>query len=119
MQRAVVERVDAAFLRFGIPVDQQFHARLPRHAVAQVVHRPEFPGGVDMQQREGRGRGVEGLARQMQHHRRILAHAVEHDGLFGLRHDFPQDVDALRLQTFQMGQPFRIDHRSPPCFVAA
>jgi hypothetical protein len=45
----------------GLLVDQQLHAQLARHAVAQGVHVAELPGGVDVQQRERRRRRVEGL----------------------------------------------------------
>ena len=53
----------------GILVDEQLHPALARRAVAQLVHVAELPGRVDMEQREGRRRGIEGLARQVQHHR--------------------------------------------------
>ena len=93
----MVERVDAARLRLGIMMDQQFHARVARGLVAQIIHRPELPGGVDMEQREGRRRGIEGLLGQMQHHRRILAHRIQHHRPLRLRHNLPQYMYALRL----------------------
>ena len=40
----------------GLLVDQQLHAALGRHAVAELVHRLELPGRVDVQQRERRRR---------------------------------------------------------------
>jgi hypothetical protein len=55
VERAVIERIDAAIHRFLIVIDEQFHARFLRHAVAQLVHFLKFPGGIDVQQREGRG----------------------------------------------------------------
>jgi hypothetical protein len=107
VERAMVERVDPAFLSLRVLVDQQFHAAFARHAIAQLVHRLELPGRVDMQQRERRRRRIEGLARKVQHHRRILAHRVEHDRLLRFGHDLSQYVDAFRLQPFQMGQTRR------------
>jgi hypothetical protein len=73
VQRAVIERVDAAIHRFLIVIDEQLHAAFLRHPVAQLVHVLKLPGRIDMQQRKGRGRGIEGLARQMQHHGAVLA----------------------------------------------
>ncbi len=104
VERAVIEGVDAALDRFRVAVDQQFHPRLARGFFAQRVHRLELPGGVDMEQREGWRRGVEGLARQMEHHRAVLAHRVEHHRLLGLGDDLAHDVDALGFEPFKMGE---------------
>jgi hypothetical protein len=104
---AVVERIDAAGLRFRVLVDQQVKAQLRGHLVAQGVHRPELPGGVDMQQRERRLGRIERLGRQVQHHRAVLADRVQHHRLLALGRHLPQNVDALRLQPLQMRQTRR------------
>jgi hypothetical protein len=49
----MIERVDAKRFRLGVLADDQPHARCRRCAFAQVIHRAEFPGRVDMEQREG------------------------------------------------------------------
>ncbi|MNW05298.1 hypothetical protein D3C71_2015310 [compost metagenome] len=50
----------------------------------------------------------EGFARQMQHHGRILADRVQHHRVIELGGHLTNDVDALRLQLFQMRQ--FVDH---------
>jgi hypothetical protein len=54
----------------------------------------------------GGGAGVEGLAREVQHHRAVLADGIEHHGLLGFRHDLAHDVNALGLEPLEMGQCF-------------
>ena len=73
-----------------------------------------------MEQREGRRTGIECLARQMQHHRAVLADTVEHHRFVGLGDDLAHDVDALGFEAFEMGQhPFgflRFCHIVHRCF---
>jgi hypothetical protein len=107
MQRAVIEGIDPALDRLGVLVDEQFHAALPGHLVTQFVHLPELPGGVDVQQRERWRRGMERLARQVKHHRAVLADRIHHHRPLGLRDDFAHDVDRLGFEPFQMGQGLR------------
>jgi hypothetical protein len=57
-----------------------------------------------VQQGKWRAGGEERLARQMQHHRRVLADAVEEYGLLGFRDDFPQDVNALGFEALEVSQ---------------
>src|SRR3546814_1824520 len=40
----------------------------------------------------------------MQHHRRILAHRIEHHRPLGLGDHLAHDVDALRLELLEMGE---------------
>jgi len=70
--------------------------------VAEGDHVPEFPGGVDMQHREWQLARVEGLARQMQQHRRVLADGVEQHGTLELGRHLTEDVDALGLELLQV-----------------
>jgi L-fucose isomerase-like protein len=72
--------------------------------VAHLVHGLELPGRVDVQQREGRLGRIEGLGRQVQHHRAVLADRVEHHRAFALGDHLSHDVDALGFQTLQMGE---------------
>ncbi len=101
---AVAEGADPLGHPLLVDVHQQVEAALPRHAVAKLDHLPEFPGGIDVQQGKRRLGRKEGLARQVQHHRRILADGVKHHRVLELGHHFPQDVDALGLELFQVGQ---------------
>ena len=103
-RRAVVERVDPRGLRLRVLVDDQLHPGIRGRLVAQRVHRAELPGCVDMEQRKGRARGMEGLARQMQHHRGILADAIQHYRIDRVGDDLAHDMDALRLQRVEMGE---------------
>ena len=112
VERAVIKRIDPSFLRFGVLVDQKLHAGLLGHLVAQLIHRLELPGRIDMEQREGRRRWIKRLARQMQHHSGILADGIEHHWPLGFCHNFTHDVDRLCLKAFEMGQALR--HSSTP-----
>jgi hypothetical protein len=98
----MVERVDPARLRLGVLVDDQFHTALGRHAVAKFVHRPKLPRRIDVQQRKRRRRRIKGFPRQMQHHRAVLADAVQHHRGGRVGHHLAHDVNALRLQAVQM-----------------
>ena len=63
--------------------------------VAEGDHVAELPGRVDMHQREGRLRRIEGLHGEMQHDGRILADRIEHHRLLAFGGDFADDVDRL------------------------
>ena len=52
--------------------------------------------------------GIECLQRQVQHHRRVLADGIQHDGAFKFGGDFADDVDAFRFQEFEVGQFVRV-----------
>ena len=109
VERAVVERVDPALDRLGVPVDEQRHPAFRRHPVAQRVHLAEFPRCIDVQQREGRGAREERLAREMQHHRAVLTDRIEHHGIVRLGHHLAHDVDRLGLEPLQVGEPLVIE----------
>jgi len=102
VQRSVVERVDSFVERFGVPVDYELvpgGGLIPRR-----IHVPELPGRVDVEQREGQRTREEGFLRQVQHHRRILAHRKEHYRLCRLRDCLPEDEDALGLEPVEVGE---------------
>ncbi|MCY1431938.1 hypothetical protein D9M71_479170 [compost metagenome] len=107
--RAVDERVDGLFHAFGVDVHQQFQAQAFGGLVAKGDHFAKLPGGVHVQQGEGRLARGEGLHRQVQHDRAVLADGVEHHRVFTLGHHFTDDLDAFRFQPLQMSQ-----HRIPP-----
>src|SRR3546814_6675022 len=54
VQRAMIEGVDHARHRLGIVIEEQAHPAFMRHSVAKLVHRPELPRRIHMQQRKGR-----------------------------------------------------------------
>ncbi len=105
--RAVAERAHAVAYAFLIHMYQKVEPQFLRLAVAKRDHFPEFPGRVDMHQRE-RGAGwIEGFHRQMQHHRRILAHGIEHDRVFALGGHFADDVQAFGFESVKVGESFQ------------
>ena len=57
-----------------------------------------------MQQRERNRPGMEGLLRQPQQDRRVLADRVQHHRPLELRRHLPQDVDALGFEQTKMTQ---------------
>jgi len=103
-RRAVVEGVDAPRLGFRVLVDDQLKAQLLGHALAHLVHGLELPGRVHVHQREGRLAGIEGLGGQVQHHGAVLADRIQHHRAFALGGHLAHDVDALGLQSLQVGQ---------------
>ncbi|MCY1417787.1 hypothetical protein D9M71_333280 [compost metagenome] len=105
---AVGEGVDALGDTLRIHVSDQVQAQLLDHLVAEAVHLLEFPLGVDVHDRERQLAGEERLAGEMQHHGGILADRVQHHRVIELGGHLTNDVDALRLQLFQMRQ--FVDH---------
>ena len=81
-----------------VDMHQQIHAEPRRGLVAKGDHLAEFPGGVDVQQRERRLARRESLVREVQHHARILADRIEHHRVFELGHGLAHDIDRLRLE---------------------
>src|SRR5262245_18544781 len=57
-----------------------------------------------MQQRERWLGGEERLHRQMQQHRRVVAHRIDHDRAREVRSNLTNNVDRLGLQTLEEGQ---------------
>ena len=66
---AARDRVDAAREPIAIDVDDQFEPELFRARVAERDHLAEFPGGIDVQQRQRRFRRIERLAYEMKQDR--------------------------------------------------
>ena len=89
----MIEGIDVLGHTLGILVGNQLPAIFLRRLVAQLVHVAELPAGVDMHEREWRLRGIEGLERQMQHDRRILAPGEQQHRPLELGGDLTHDVD--------------------------
>ncbi len=110
---AVLDRVDALLEPCAIDVDDQIEPETLHGFIAKPDHVAEFPGGVDVQQRERQIRRMECLPCQMQHDRRVLADRIEHDRLAAFSDDFTEDEDRFRFQAAQVvGQ--MIHHRRRP-----
>jgi hypothetical protein len=101
----MIEWIDPRASASGLLVHEQLHSgSFRRHPSRSVVHVLELPGRVDMEQREGRRRGIECLARQVQHHRAVLAHGIEHHRGVQPPQPLHADVDALGLEALEMSQ---------------
>src|ERR1700694_5317484 len=93
---------DPRAFTFLVGMHQEFQAEFRCGGIAELEHFPEIPPRCDLQQRKRRLRGRKRLAREVQHHRAILAHRIEHHGLFTLRDHFAQYVNALGLEPLQI-----------------
>ncbi len=111
--RAGSDRIDAAREALRIGVHQQLEAITRRDLIAVADHVAEFPFGVDVQQREGRLRRIEGLEREVQHHPGVLADRVEHHRVAELGRDLADDADGFRLEALQVLKHLR-HHIRPP-----
>ncbi len=67
---------NAARQAFFVDMDAQVEPEAARRLVAEGDHLAEFPGGVDVQQRKGKRRGMERLQRDMQHRAGVLADGI-------------------------------------------
>jgi hypothetical protein len=95
-------RASASGLRWTIRVDDQGHPRRGGERVAQRVELGELPAGVDVEQREGRPRGEEALAREMEHDAAVLAAGEEHHRPCRLGGALADDLDRFRFQAVEM-----------------
>ena len=55
-----------------------------------------------MHEREGQFLWIEGLAREVQHDRGIIADRIQHDGPLEFRGDLAHDVNALGFELHQV-----------------
>ena len=101
---AVGPRPDPGALAFLIGVHQEFQAEFLRGGVAEFQHLAEVPARGDLQQRKRWLGGRKGLARDMQHHRTVLAHGIQHHRSFTFRHHLAEDVNAFGFQPLQIIQ---------------
>jgi hypothetical protein len=100
--RPVHKGVDSLFNAFRIDVDEEIDSEFLRHALAKFNHLTEFPGGVNVKEREGRFRRIERLHRQMQHHRRIFADGIQHHRLGEVRGYLSEDMNGLGFKALKM-----------------
>ena len=91
-------------------MDDQFHPRLRRRLVAKRVHVPELPHRVDMEEREGRRGGLEGLAGEVEQDRAVLARRIEQNRPLRLGRRLAENMDRFRLEALEVGQA----HRASP-----
>lgn len=99
---AVGEGVNLLLEAVAINMNKQVDAEFGRSPVAKLDHFSEFPGGVDVEERERRLAGIKCLHRQMQHDGGVLAHRIEHDRFRKGRGDLSEYVDRLGFQALQM-----------------
>jgi hypothetical protein len=92
-----------------VGVDEKLRAHLLRRAVAVGNHLAEFPRRIDVEQRKGQSRWREGLLGKPQHDGTVFADRIKHHRVLELGDRFAQDVNALGLESPQMGQPTLVD----------
>jgi hypothetical protein len=73
-----------------------------RERVTKLDHLGEVLTGVDVHDREGELLGREGLDREVQQHRRILAAREEQDRSFALGDHLAQDEDGVGLEEVEV-----------------
>ena len=112
---AMRDRRDAVAHALLVGVHDEIDPEPLRLGVAEGDHLAELPGRVDMQQGKRRLGGVEGLAREMQHHRGVLADRVEHHRMAELGHHLAHDVDALGLELPQICREALLHDFAPDC----
>ena len=102
-RRAVVERVDAV-----APAPRGWCGREARNRARAAIRSRkaiislELPRGVDVEQRERDAAREEGLAREMQQDRGVLADRVHHHRPLEARGDLAEDLDALGFKSLEM-----------------
>ena len=90
-----------------VRMHDQLETELARHAIAELDHLPEFPGRVDVHQRKRQAPRMEGLARQVQQHRAVLADRIQHDRVVELGRHLADDLDALGLEALKLRHVLR------------
>ena len=99
--------------------DDQLQAELLDPAVAVGEDLREVEAGVDVHHRERDPRRGERLAREVEHHDRVLAAREQQARALHLGGDLAEDVDALGLQGAELGQDLWGAHRGAPCGASA
>jgi hypothetical protein len=83
-------------------MNDQLRADFARIGITKLDHFGELVACIDVQERKRYLAGIEGLLRQPQHHRGVLADRIQHDRTREFGCGFPQDVDAFGLQGFEV-----------------
>ena len=89
---------------FFVAMNDQADTEFGGIGVAELDHFFELVTGVDVEEGEGNGSGVEGFLGQAEHHGRVFADGIEHHRALKLAGDFAEDVDAFRLKSFEIGK---------------
>src|SRR4029077_8123759 len=76
--RARCDRADAAPDPVLVDMNDEVQVQPAGRGIAKPDTPPKLPGGVNVKQREGEGRGMERLYRKVQHHAGVLADRVKH-----------------------------------------
>ena len=104
--RTVLDRVDALGQSLLVAMRDQLDIVFGRDPITEFVDLAKLPRGVDIEERKRKPARRERLARQMQHHRRVLADRIQHDRPLRGRRHLANDVDRLGLERLEMGQRF-------------
>src|SRR5664279_3245324 len=86
---------------FLVDVYEHVHAQTAGGFVAKCDHLAEFPGRIDVKQREWRLARMKRLLRDAQQRARILAHRIEHHGIAVFADDLAHNIDCLGLEPTQ------------------
>src|SRR5262249_34170056 len=100
--RAVGDWRNAALEPVRVGVNDEVEPELAHARVAERDHLAKFPGGVDVEKREGRLRGIERLQGEMYEDGGILADGIQHHRVIGFGHRLADDVDAFGLEQHKM-----------------
>src|SRR5262249_49460600 len=98
---------DAALEAVRVGVNDEVEPELAYAAVAEGDHLAEFPGRIDMQERERRLCWIERLEREMHQDGGVLADGIEHHRIVGFGNRLANDVDALGLELRKMRELYR------------
>ena len=100
--RPGVERIYSGANALFIDVNDEIDGQFFRLAIAKDDHLAELPSRINVKQRKRRFTRMEGLERKAQHHGRVLAYRIEHDGALAGGDDLAHDMDALGFELSQM-----------------
>ena len=104
--RADAERIGAFFNRLLVGVNDQFRPDRRRKLVAELDHFTKLIGRIYVQKGEGNAPRIEGLLRQPDHHGRVLADGIQHDGVLKFGRDFANYLNALSFEKIEMVHRF-------------
>ena len=97
--------------------DEQRLAELGDAPVAELDHLGEVVAGVDVHDRERELAGPERLLGEPEQDDRVLAAGEEEHGPLELGGELAHDVDGLRLELVEVGEPGRVACRITSCIV--
>ncbi len=110
--RTRADRINARSQSLLIDMHDQLKPERMCRAVAESDHIAKFPCRIDMEERERQPARVECLARDVQHHARILADRIEHHRTPECGGHLAHDADQLSFKLAQMRRQGTRDHRA-------